>query len=217
MLGAAIPLSQESRIRETVAALEQVSRQWPEVRSIPAEIGFYLSQLGQWRGAYDILKPLVYGGMLEQTLFPTFGAAAVGTDRLDEADRWLNEALKRYPTHEQDIRTNLATLCLRRALAAMNTGDGRKLSLAESQLKQAGVWLDFVPYDPGGNPARQRIRKLSSMNGMLADIAFARNEYVKSRQLYELALKQCPDLPGAGAWQERIMALREYEARGGKR
>ena len=210
LMAPAIRLGGEGRIQEALAEMVRLVHRWPEFRFLRNELGYMYAQRGEWKRAYDTLKPLIPSPMMDSTLRPAFGTAAMGIDRIDEAERILEASLRMHPSSAREIRLNLAAIASRRALAA---AFGNRFAEAKALIEKARALLDF---SPEGLPPASTLdwrSKTAGVRGLEADVAAAEGRFGDAHRLYKEAYRLGPDIPGAENWKAKIGEMRELEGR----
>ena len=209
----AVAMYEAGRFNEALAELRALVRKYPDVPAFRSSLGIIATEVGGWEESYRLLKPLVEQGMMDTTIIPSFGAAALSVGQLDFAERILKDSLNRFPGHEEEINMNLGTIAFKRALDRAIRSD---IEGTAKHLGEADRYFAFQPHDPAGRVATTRRKKLAAVRGLQADVAVARKEYSKARPLFEEAWKLGPDVPGAEAWRIKVGQMRELEGREGK-
>jgi tetratricopeptide (TPR) repeat protein len=210
LMGRAVLLGSEGRNPEALAEMERVARKWPELRFLRNELGYLYAQRGEWKKAYDALKPLIASPMMDSTLRPAFGTAAMGLDRIDEAQPILEASLRMHPSSAREIRLNLAAIASRRGLGYAY---GNRFVEAKEAIAKAAAYLDFSPEGLPPASVYDWRSKAAGVKGLMADVAAAEHRFTDARILYEEAYRIGPDIPGAENWKARIGEMREMEGR----
>ncbi|MEK7476825.1 MAG: hypothetical protein AAB152_14480 [Candidatus Coatesbacteria bacterium] len=169
---------------------------WPANR-----VGHAYLMLGNLAEAARQLRPFVEAGMLDELNLVDYASAiTVPGGRLDEADRVLEEAFRRCPSHRTFLSIIRANWC---ALKARTFLPRKDWAAASRFLEQGLAFLGGIP--PGSGPQYAMMRRdvQVDLTGMLGELRIALGRPAEGARL----LREAIGLDPAGPWVSRWRKL----------
>ena len=130
LLAPVIILRNQGRYREAIAECERILRILPGLGCVESELGTIYGMAGQWRAAYDTLKPLVDSGVLDSKNFGMLATAATMAGEYETADRVYPLCLDRYRMARAEFLVDwgeMLRLWAEREMREGRTGHARRL------------------------------------------------------------------------------------------
>jgi len=197
----AIDLEERADYRSELAEMEAIDKRVPRIRFTRAEIAQILMRFNDYEGTFQVLKPMVERGAVDENVLAYYGSSAFALGRLDAAERAFRKHLTLYQYNTDTVRYRLAqVLCLR----TTRSGGLIPSSADAVLLREAEKLLDFDPRSPHTISFAVWQESRAYIKGRLADYLAGHGDAARARRLYEQALELAPHLPVAAIWRGKL-------------
>ncbi len=188
-----------NRVPEALQEYLAVLKLLPDVAHAWNVVGHVYLFMNDYPNGYKYLRRFGEKGVMDSMNLAEYGTAAFRVGQLELAERVLQDALPRYPEHQNIIRINLSLLWATKASQLMAA---RRLREAEPWLNKAREMLNQVP--EGGTKAQKDSRRttLAQVLALHGEFRLRRGDDGRAADYFLRAYRTAPESPEAQRWKD---------------